>query len=80
MRKQIDFPPYTEAEIKRIEEDGSALCDLFGAGYSDTDISFPADSPYLNLTEEEKAQIEAEAQARETEPITLNLNEDENVR
>ena len=30
MRKQIDFPPYEEAEIKAIYEDGSVLCDLYG--------------------------------------------------
>ena len=30
MRKQIDFPPYEEAEVKQIMEDGSVLCDLYG--------------------------------------------------
>lgn len=55
MRKTIDFPPYTEAEIKEIYDDGSALCDLYGAGYSDTDICFPAGSGILQLSVKEEA-------------------------
>ncbi len=30
MRKTINFPPYEEAEVKAILEDGSLLCDLYG--------------------------------------------------
>lgn len=30
MRKKIEFPPYEEAEVKAILEDGSVLCDLYG--------------------------------------------------
>ena len=71
MRKQIDFPPYTEAEIKQIMEDGSLLCDLYGERlfddqgpqawiYTDTGILFPPDSEILSLTDDERRQIDAE--------------------
>ena len=76
MRKQIDFPPYEEAELKAIYEDGSVLCDLYGgrmepegggeAGvperwqWHDRDIVFPAGSGILSLTGREKAAFEEE--------------------
>lgn len=60
MRKAIDFPPYTVAEVKAVNEDESVLCDLYGDRVSDTNIVFPAGSEILNLTEEEKAVFEAE--------------------
>ena len=61
----IDFPPYSEAEITGVAEDGSVVCNLYGmvdkvvdgevvgVEYRDTNISFPAGSPVLGLTEEE---------------------------
>lgn len=71
MRKTIYFPPYEEAEVKEIHEDGSILCNLYGEQvvdesgnpywrYRDTDIVFPADSGIVSLTEEEKSELEAE--------------------
>ena len=68
MRKKIEFPPYEEAEVKAVLEDGSILCDLYGekAGdasgepywrYRDTDIVFPAGSGIVSLTEEEKKKF-----------------------
>lgn len=68
MRKKIEFPPYEEAEVKEIYEDGSILCDLYGEKavdeseepywrYRDTDIVFPADSEIMSLTEEEKTKF-----------------------
>lgn len=71
MRKKIEFPPYEEAEVKAVLEDGSILCDLYGEKavdesgkpywrYRDTDIVFPAGSEILDLTEEEKSELEAE--------------------
>ena len=69
MRKKIEFPPYEEAEVKEIYEDGSILCDLYGEKavdeseepywrYRDTDIVFPADSEIMSLTEEKKKFFE----------------------
>ena len=71
MRKKIEFPPYEEAELKAVLEDGSVLCDLYGGktvgevgaetwAYTDTDIVFPAGSGILSLSEEEKAAFETE--------------------
>lgn len=71
MRKNIKFPPYEEAELKAVLEDGSVLCDLYGGktvgevgsetwAYTDTDIVFPAGSGILSLSEEEKVEFEAE--------------------
>lgn len=68
MRKKIEFPPYEEAEVKEIYEDGSILCDLYGEKavdeseepywrYRDTDIVFPAGSGIMSLTEEEKTKF-----------------------
>ena len=37
MRKQIDFAPYQEAEVKQILEDGSVLCDLYGGKIDPTE-------------------------------------------
>ncbi len=62
MRKRIDFPPYDEAEVRQINEDGSALCDLYGDGISDRDIVFPAGSAILGLTEAEVASFAAAQQ------------------
>lgn len=56
----INFPPYNEAKIKSIDEDGSVLCDLFGENHNDTDICFPADSEIVCLTAEEIEQFNAE--------------------
>lgn len=61
MRKQIDFPPYKEADIKSmikaVDIDGnvseSVVCDLYGDEHNDKDISFPINSSLLNLTLEE---------------------------
>ena len=71
MKKKIDFPPYTEADVKQIMEDGSLLCDLYGEKlsddqnteawhYTDTDIVFRPDSDILSLTDDERRQIEEE--------------------
>ncbi|GHV02962.1 hypothetical protein FACS1894159_11900 [Bacteroidia bacterium] len=64
MTKQIDFAPYTEAEIVGVGEDGSIMCNLRGevdgVEYHDTNISFPADSEILGLTEAERAEIQNE--------------------
>lgn len=68
MRKKIEFPPYEEAEVKAVLEDGSILCDLYGEKavdesgepywrYRDTDIVFPAGSGIVSLTEEEKKKF-----------------------
>lgn len=68
MRKKIEFPPYEEAEVKAVLEDGGVLCDLYGEktvgevgseiwAYMDTDIVFPADSEIMSLTEEEKTKF-----------------------
>ena len=57
MRKTIDFPPYTEAEVKGILSDGSILCDVYGDEFSDTNISFPPGSNILILTEEERSEL-----------------------
>ena len=68
MRKKIEFPPYEEAEVKAVLEDGGVLCDLYGEktvgevgseiwAYMDTDIVFPADSEIMSLTEEEKKKF-----------------------
>lgn len=57
MRKMIDFPPYTEAEVKGILSDGSILCDVYGVEFSDTNISFPSDSAILTLTEDERSEL-----------------------
>lgn len=65
MRKKIEFPPYEEAEVKAVLEDGSVLCEVYGRetvgevgsetwAYMDTDIVFPADSEIMSLTEEER--------------------------
>jgi len=58
MRKSINFPPYNEAEVKQILEDGSLLCDLYGPEHNDTDILFPPHSQVLSLTGEEREQFE----------------------
>ncbi len=62
--KPIDFPPYTKAEIKRLDSDGSVLCDLYGdeispqgERYHDTDISLPDGVELFSLTAEEVAEI-----------------------
>ena len=69
MRKEIDFAPYDEAEIKGIYEDGGVLCDLYGDGHSDRDILFPEGSPVLTLTEQEWEQFRAERAAAEKEAL-----------
>lgn len=73
MRKLINFAPYNEAQIKVINEDGSVLCDLFGDGYNDTDICFPADSEILSLTDEDIEHFNAEqiAKAEGLAPETI---------
>lgn len=82
MRKQIDFPPYTEAEVKQIMEDGSLLCDLCGERlfddqgpqawiYTDTGILFPPDSEILSLTDDERRQIDEEYNRNEMTPAEL---------
>lgn len=67
--KSINFPPYNEAKIKSIDEDGSVLCDLFGESYNDTDICFPSDSEILSLSTEEIEQFNAEQSAERAETI-----------
>lgn len=73
MRKKIDFPPYSEAEVKQIMEDGSLLCDLYGEklsddkdaeswNYTDTNILFPPDSAILSLTDDERRQFKEETE------------------
>lgn len=71
MRKKIDFPPYSEAEVIQIVKDGSVLCNLYGGkitderglekwNYTDSGILFPPDSEILSLTDDERRQIEEE--------------------
>jgi len=65
MKKQIDFPPYTEAQIKEIHQDGSIVCDLFGEGYTDTNIGFATGNPYLSLTDKEIEEFRKELKQSE---------------
>lgn len=81
MRKKIDFPPYEEAEIKAVNDNGDVLCDLLGGQqelapesgevpvvrwtYTDSDILFPAGSPILSLTDEEIERFRDELRTRE---------------
>lgn len=73
MRKTIDFPPYTEAEVLEILPDGSLRCNLFGERLSgdnepetwrwhDTNIVFPPQSPLIALSEEELSNFEKNQQ------------------
>ena len=63
MKKTIDFPPYTEAEVVGVAEDGSVLCNLYGVEdgveYRDQSILFPPDSVVLRLTDKERAKVKA---------------------
>ena len=66
MRKNIDFPPYTEAEVKEIMEDGSILCDLYGDQFYDYNIFFPSGSSILKLTKKEKEQFASEQSEKQS--------------
>ena len=61
MKKQIEFYPYSQAEITGVNDDGSVVCNLYGmidgVEYRDGNVSFPADSPILRLTPDEIGQI-----------------------
>lgn len=71
MRKSIDFPPYTEAEVKEIMEDGSILCDLYGEQFYDYNIIFAPNSSILKLTKKEKEQFASEQ--AEKQSALLNI-------
>lgn len=63
MKKLIDFPPYSEAQIVETPEDGSVICNLSGDGYRDSWIVFPAGSPILSLTQQEIEEFKDEQEA-----------------
>lgn len=56
MRKEIDFTPYEEVDVKEICADGTVLCDLYGNKsddntweHIDKNVSFPVGGPVLFL-------------------------------
>lgn len=82
MRKKIEFPPYEEAEVKEIYEDGGLLCEVYGEKqddgswiYEDRNVLFPAGSPVLLLEESDYLSI----LKAKTENGSLVLPENEEV-
>jgi len=62
VKKEIDWDGYNEATVKKIDKDGSILCDLRHielkdeeeiVSKSDINISFPSDNCPFELTQDE---------------------------
>ena len=69
MRKTINFPPYEEAEVKAILEDGSVLCDLYGGKIEPEEIP-SLDSPSESLSEgigEPEVEVSEQWQWKDTD-------------